>query len=49
VPPLRPMLTLFDADHPAALGWPLALIAVETLALSAVLVAVAHRVARLRT
>ena len=49
VPPLRPMLELFDADHPAALGWPLTLIAVETLALSAVLVAVAHRVARQRS
>jgi hypothetical protein len=49
VPPLRPMLQLFDADHPAALGWPLTLIGVETLALSAVLVAVADRVARQRT
>jgi hypothetical protein len=49
VPPLRPMLTLFDADHPAALGWSLTLIAVETLALAVVLVGIAHRVARLRS
>ncbi|HST67849.1 MAG TPA: hypothetical protein VLM05_21950 [Mycobacteriales bacterium] len=43
VPPLRPMLTLFDADHPTALGRPLTIIAVETLALSAALITLAHR------
>jgi hypothetical protein len=49
IPPLRPMLTLFDADHPGALAWPLTAIAAETVVLAAALIAVAHRVARHRT
>jgi ABC-type multidrug transport system ATPase subunit len=49
IPPLRPMLTLFDADHPGALAWPLTAIAAETAVLAAALIAVAHRVARHRT
>jgi hypothetical protein len=49
VPPLRPVLTLFGDDHPRDLALPLALIAVETVAMAAVLIAVAHRVARYRT
>lgn len=49
VPPLRPLLMLFDADHPGALALPLTLIGIETAALSLVLITVAHRVARQRT
>jgi hypothetical protein len=49
VPPLRPLLTLFGAEHPGHLALPLLLIAVETAVLAGAATALALRIARLRT
>jgi hypothetical protein len=52
VPPLRPLLVLLAADHPAPfpeLAGRLLLVAAETAALAAALVAVAYRIGRRRS
>lgn len=48
-PPLRPLLTLFGAEHPGRLPVPLLLTALETAAVAGVVTTVAFRLARSRS
>ena len=48
VPPARQLLTLFGADHPHHMAIPIVIISLEALALAALTVFGAHRIARAR-